>query len=258
MNYSPILSIITAVFELSIIVWTLKSVKRTNVTVVSCAILLLLILYQILEVFVCSSETSSLLFSRLGFLVITWLPASGLLLICFLFPYRSKILLRFVQLMLLAAFLLNIWIISDPNFVKGTVCKIDFASYDSSSAKILIYGAYYQLGLLAMLVLSALGVIQTADGTKRKKMGQVLLGTISFVFPAMMLSIAYPPADDSLTSVLCHFAIFLAIFLARLIFLEKKKLKQFNSELVLSHHFSNYILLLNKIQNLILSGFKGN
>jgi hypothetical protein len=167
-----------------------------------------------------------MVYSRLGFLVITWLPVLGLLLICFLYPYRSRFLLRFVQLMLLSAFLLNIWIISDNGFLQGTVCKIVFASYKSLMPQFLIYGAYYQLGLFGMLVMSALGIIQSDDKRNRLKLGQVLLGTLTFVFPAMLLVIAFASVQGSFTSVLCHFAIFLAIFLARLIFLEKKDLQQ--------------------------------
>jgi len=228
LNYSPLLSIITVIFEILLILWAFIRGKRNKIIFATCAILLLLSIYQILEVFVCMNPAGSIFFSRLGFLVITWLPALGLLLICFLFPYRSKILLRFVQLMLLSSFILNLWILSDHNFVRGTVCRIVFASYSSPMPQFMIYGAYYQLGLLSMIIWSALGIIKSPEYRGRLKLGQILFGTILFVFPAMMVVIAFPPAKGSLTSALCHFALFLALFLGNLIRLEIKDNKEYN------------------------------
>lgn len=226
MVYSPVLSILTAILEIAIIIWALTWGKRNKIIYVSCAILLLLSLYQILEVMVCLNQSDSLLFARLGFLVITWLPVLGLLLICFLFPYRSSFLLRFVQLMMLSAFLLNIWIISSSGFLEATVCKIVFAQYAKMQPQFLIYGGYYQLGLLSMLVMSTLGIIQTDDHRKRLKLGLILLGSTVFIFPAMLLVIIFPPAQGALTSALCHFALFLALALAALLVVEKKDLQK--------------------------------
>jgi hypothetical protein len=224
LSYSPLLSIVTALFELAVIVWALLWGKNNKITFASCAILLLLSSFQILEVFGCINPEGAVSFSRMGFLIITWLPALGIMLICFLFPYRSLFLLRVVQIMLLIAFLLNLWILTDDTFLQGTVCRIVFAQYDSPMPQFLIFGAYYQSGLLGMLLISVLGIIRSSDHQQRIKLGQIHLGTLLFVLPSMLLVIAFPAARNTLTSVLCHFAVILAVFLARLIYLEKRTL----------------------------------
>ena len=212
-------------FEISVLIWALTRSGRDKVVFAGSTILLLLSLYQIMEILTCLSPTGSVMFAKLGYLAITWLPALGLLLICFLFPYRSNTMLRFVQLMLLASFFMNIWILADSSFVHGSVCSIVFARYKHSMPQFNFYGIYYHLGLMGMLVTSTLGIMKSNEQKIRIKLGIMLLGTITFIFPALLVVVVFTPADGSLTSVLCHFALFLAISITLILYHEKKELR---------------------------------
>jgi len=94
----------------------------------------------------------------------------------------------------------------------------------------LFYGAYYELGLWSMLFISAIGIINSENGLNRKKLGQILLGTMAFVLPSMLFVIAFTPARNALSSVMCHFALLFALFMTRLLYLEKNNPTTWGSE----------------------------
>jgi hypothetical protein len=49
-----------------------------------------------------------------------------------------------------------------------------------------------------------------------------LLGSIAFIFPALVTVAVLPIADNALPSIMCHFAMLLALFFIRLVFIERK------------------------------------
>ena len=225
MNYSPILSIITALFEISVAVWALLGAGRKKIIYTGSAILLLLAAYQILEVVICTVPHSSIFFSRLAFIVITWLPPAGILLILLLFPIKTKTIYWFTGLMFTLALLISIWLLIDKNFVTKSVCTVIFARYSNPMPQFIIYGGFYHLGMLGMLFLSAYGVMICKDHKPRLLLGQILLGSLAFILPSLITVIAVPYTRGALPSIMCHYALLLAIFITRLLYLERRQTK---------------------------------
>ena len=159
MNYSPILSIITALFEILAAIWVLMGSGRKKIIYAGSAILLLLAAYQILEVVICTAPQSSIFFSRLAFIVIAWLPPAGILLIALLFPIKEKAVYWFTGLLFTLALFISIWLFIDKGLVTGSVCSIIFARYSNPMPQYNIYAGSYHIGMLGMLFLSAHGVI---------------------------------------------------------------------------------------------------
>ncbi|MCD4796739.1 MAG: hypothetical protein K8R49_06175 [Candidatus Cloacimonetes bacterium] len=222
MNYSPILSIITALFEISAAVWALMGAGRKKIIYTSSAILFLLAAYQILEVVICTELQSSIFFSRLAFIVIAWLPPAGILLIALLFPTKKKAVYWFTGLMFVFALLISIWLFIDKSFVTGSVCSIIFARYSNPMPQYIIYAGFYHLGMMGMLFLSAHGVMICKDQNQRLLLGQMLMGSLTFIVPSLITVIAVPPVRGALPSVMCHYALLLAIFITRLLYLERR------------------------------------
>lgn len=75
---------------------------------------------------------------------------------------------------------------------------------------------------MSMLLLSAYGVINSKDDLQRKLLGQILLGSMAFIIPAMITVIVVPATNGALPSIMCHYALLLAIFISRLVYLEHK------------------------------------
>jgi len=222
MNYSPVLSIITALFEISVAIWAIKGPGRKKIIYASSSILIILAIYQILEVIVCEVYQGNMFFSRLALLMVTWLPPTGLLLIAYLYPATNKKTLRYSQLMFAFAFMIVVWILLDKEFVLDSVCTIIFARYVNPIPRYMIYGGFYQIGLFSMLFLSILGIMKCENDNQQRLLGQVLLGSLFFIYPAMITVIAIPSTTGALPSIMCHYALLFAFFITRLIYLERK------------------------------------
>ncbi len=222
MDYSPGLAIATACFEISVAVWALRGPGERSIIRTTGAILLLLAIYQIIEVSICSNVSAAGFLPQLAFIAVTWLPPLGLVLIANLYRPRSRMLYRNAYSMLAVALGIVVWIALDRGFVSVSVCTAVFARYTSAAPRFMLYSGFYWLGLLGMILFSGYGVKTCDDCHRRRLLFQVFAGTLIFVVPSLLASYFVPPARGALPSVMCHFALLLAIFLTRLIYLERK------------------------------------
>ena len=222
MDYSPGLAIATACFEISVAVWALRGPGERSIIRTTGAILLLLATYQIIEVSICSNVSAAGFLPQLAFIAVTWLPPLGLVLIANLYRPRSRMLYRNAYSMLAVALGIVVWIALDRGFVSVSVCTAVFARYTSATTRFMLYSGFYWLGLLGMILFSGYGVKTCDDCHRRRLLFQVFAGTLVFVVPSLLASYFVPPARGALPSVMCHFALLLAIFLTRLIYLERQ------------------------------------
>ncbi|HEY5270320.1 MAG TPA: hypothetical protein VII97_08285, partial [Anaerolineales bacterium] len=135
---------------------------------------------------------------------------------------KTRTLYYFAYAMFTFCGVLVVSIAVDKVFVTATVCEIVFARYSNPTPLYQTYGIFYQSGLMSMLLLSAYGVTICKDDHQRLLLGQVLLGSIAFIFPALATVAVLPIADNALPSIMCRFAILLALFLIRLVSIERK------------------------------------
>jgi hypothetical protein len=220
-GYSPTLALCTAAFEITVAVLAFRSPGSRPILRTTGGILLLLAGYQLLEVFLCGHPESSL-GARLAFADVIWLPPMGVLLILELAAPTHRVLRRLVGSLFVVAAFLATWILLDPGFVRLTICQAVIATYHSASPLYTFYGAFYQLGLFAMMLGAAFGLVHCEDKGLRRHLADVQAGTIGFVVPALLLEVVRPEFSGSMPSVMCHFALVLAIFLARLVLREKR------------------------------------
>lgn len=225
MGYLPILSILTALFEIIAAVWALRGPGRKSIVYASSAILFLLAIYQILEVIVCTAPLAANFYPKLAFISITWLPPTGLLLIALLYTSKTRAVYGYVRSMFVLALLMVFWVLLDKHFVSDSVCTIVFARYLNPTSKYLIYSGFYWLGLLGMIILSAYGVKIFHD-PNRLLLRQILIGSIAFIAPSLITVLIIPPTKGALPSIMCHYALLLAIFITRLIVLERRHARQ--------------------------------
>ncbi len=225
MDYNPLLSIATATLEIGAGIWALRGPGRRPIVRAAAAILFLLAGYQIVEAVFCTGllSFSGSFLPRLAFIVVAWLPPTGLLLLARLYPTQKPYLHGYAYGMYLFCAGLVLGIAADPRFVTTSVCMIVFARYTNPTPLYQTYGLFYQSGLFGLLVLSALGVIASDDRRQRLLLGQLLLGSIAFIFPSLVTVAALPIAEDALPSIMCHFALLLALFLIRLVAIERRE-----------------------------------
>ena len=225
MNYSPILSIATATLEIGAAIWALRGPGRRYIIQPTVTILLFLAGYQIVETVFCTGllPLTGQLLPRLAFVIVAWLPPTGLLLTARLYPTTSRGFHRYAYAMYAVCALLVTGILLDRGFVSKSVCMVVFARYTTPTSLMQFYGFFYQLGLMSMLLISAFGVTICRDDHQRLLLGQLLFGSIGFIFPALITVSVLPIAENALPSILCHFALVLALFLIRLVNIERKQ-----------------------------------
>ena len=221
MTYSPALAIGTAIFEVSVAIWALRGPGRRPIIRTTSAILLLLAAYQLVEVLVCTQAPVYWFMPQMAFIVVTWLPPLGLLLIAQLSSTQAHVNYAISYFMLAVAFSIVVWIAFDDRFVTDSVCNIVYAKYSSPLPRFRIYSWFYWLGLFGMVVLSALGVRNSPHSGQQRLLKSVLLGSLGFIVPGVIVTHFVAPAEGALPSILCHFAVVLAIFLTRLITQER-------------------------------------
>ncbi|MCD6117530.1 hypothetical protein J7K93_10980 [bacterium] len=222
MGYSPILSVITAIFEISAAIWALSGRGRKTIIYTASAILILLAGYQILEAVICTSW-NGLFLLKLAFIDVAWLPPAGLLLISHLFTGKNqKTILIFSVFMFLSAAGIVVWIFLDNGFVVDSVCRVVFAQYSNPMPKYLYYSGFYWIGLFSMMLLSAMGMGKVNKNPDKKQLKLLLLGSILFIVLSLITVLIFSGMQGTLASVMCHFALFFAIFITRLIYLERK------------------------------------
>ncbi len=224
MDYNPLLSIFTAALEIGGAIWALRGPGRKPIIRTTASILLFLAGYQIVEAVFCTGMlpfTGSLL-PRLAFIVVAWLPPMGVLLIARLYPTSSRILHWYANALFIFCAALVAGIAANKNFVSESVCLIVFARYTNPTPLYQTYGMFYQLGLISMLFISAYGVTVCDERHSRLLLGQVLLGSLAFIIPSLAVVAIIPVANNALPSILCHFALLLALFLMRLVTIEQR------------------------------------
>ena len=53
---------------------------------------------------------------------------------------------------------------------------------------------------------------------------QLLIGSLAFIFPSLITSWGFRIPEVAFASIMCHYALLLAVFLARLLYLERRSL----------------------------------
>ncbi len=216
MEYSPLLAIITGVFEFIAAFFTFFSSGRKRILYPTGVLLLILAGYQFLEVVVCYNP-GQLLFARIAFFDITWLPAIAMWLGLQLIATRKKWMTIIPSTYSVVGLALAVWVMIDPSCVTKSVCEIVIARYISPNPFEIVYALYYQSGILVLIFLPAVGLAYGTDPVLRKHMANLQVGILGFVLPSLVVRILVSNSSGITLSVMCHFAVFLAVSLVVLV-----------------------------------------
>lgn len=216
-GYSPILALVTGLFETVAAFWTLTRPGRRHILRPVGLLLLFLAGYQFIEVVACAT-THSTLAARLAFTDIIWLPPLGAWLVVQLSAADNRGLRWAVIALFAIAAALVVCVFADPGFVTRTVCEVVFARYDQPSPLYYyVYGVYYQAVLAAILVGAAVALARVEDVVQRRHLADVQIGMLGLLLPTVFTQALFTELDGSTTpSIMCHYALILALFLTRL------------------------------------------
>ena len=115
-----------------------------------------------------------------------------------------------------------VWIFVDANAVTKSVCQTVIARYFSPHPFDLAYGFYYQSGLAVLIFGCAAAMVKAEYTTARKHIANLQTGVLGFMLPAMAVRVLIDEPTGILPSVMCHFALVLAVSLVFLIARERR------------------------------------
>ena len=220
-EYIPGLAIITGMIEfITAIYFTMLFKNKKNGIKGLIIILFFLSGYQLLEAANCLGYGSNF-FVRLSFADITWLPALGVYTAYSFNPKKSIYLKTTKNLFILGASFFTAWFLLNPSTAILKSCQSFYATYQNSYPVYTYYAAYYQLGMLLMIILSVRAMITIKDTQKRALVSEFVIGSVMFVIPSMIVTTVFSHLRGSLPSVMCHIAIFLSIFIIKGLLKEK-------------------------------------
>lgn len=207
--------IATFVIEVVLALFTAWRYKFSLVTRLAIILLLTLAIFQLAEYMVCRGLGGSpVLWSRLGFVAITILPPVGL----HLLHVITKSKRRWIPWpgYLLGAVFVAFFALT-TNSITGNQCMGNYVIFQVGHHAGFIYGLYYYGLLVASLSLGWYHLRRKHDARTRRAIGALMFGYAIFLIPTTSAALANPGVLSAIPSIMCGFAVLLALILGLLV-----------------------------------------
>lgn len=221
--FSPPVMLATFVVEVFLAFCVLLRGKHSRASLLIIAILCCLATFQLAEYQVCSDR--SLFWMRIGYIAITLLPPLGMHLISLVtemiwYKYFSYLF----ALMFISAFVLS------SSFIKSAVCGGNYLMV-STAGNLISYGfPYYYYSLLIIALINIYEFLTPRRGEKSPSSDKsayltwLSIGYASFIVPTAGVYFLSPAARAGVPSIMCGFAVFLALVLVLKVYPISRKL----------------------------------
>lgn len=211
--FSPPVMLATFLIEISLAVYVTWRYQLTAVTRLATAILFFLALFQLAEWNVCEGSfgIDSLGWSRLGYIAITMLPPLGFHLATRLAGDRRPVMVATAYAS--AALFAGFFALSGQGIVSQA-CLGNYVIFKSAPEAVPLYAAYYY-GWLAVGTAYCLYMAKYVQQRHHAAALRALaLGYLAFIVPTTLVNIVDPSTIAGIPSIMCGFAVLLAIMLA--------------------------------------------
>jgi hypothetical protein len=208
--FSPPVMVATFLVEVALALYVVVRYKMDAKSRAILALLLCLAAFQIAEYFVCTDTTIAINASRAGYVAITFLPALGLYLMGLITIPLSKIsnVLAFLSSWFVAAYFLL-----SPNAFTSYVCTGNYVIFQLGQVPSMLYGVFYYALLALAIWRGAFFLKNNPDHKNVNPVHWLLTGYAVFIVPVALLTVLHPDTTRAIPSLLCGFAILLAIIL---------------------------------------------
>ena len=211
--FTPLATLVTFVVEIIFAIYVFLKYKSGPFARVAILILVFLGLFQLSEYLICKTNHNEL-FTKIGYISITLLPPLGINLVELATGKKmfSKISYAF-------AGIFSIIIIFVPVFMS-TACPGKFVVFTNLPAFDIFYSIYYYVLLAISIILLLYGITQ--NNKNRNLLAWILTGYGSFIVPTVVLYLVEKVTRYTVVSIMCGFAILLAVIIvAKILPLEK-------------------------------------
>lgn len=209
--FSPPVMAATFLIEIILAIYVLIRYKLNDRSRIIVAILVCLAGFQLAEYYVCTQNANAYSASRAGFVLITLLPALGFYLMSLLtkpLSRKSTIILVSVTAIVASYFLLV------PQVFNNYECTGNYVIFQIGAWQIRLFSLFY-FSLIFLSAEKGIRFLRTKLTKEKARPVQWLLaGYAAFILPVAVMIIIQPKIFSALPSVLCGFAVALALILA--------------------------------------------
>ncbi|MBS3141693.1 hypothetical protein J4405_06150 [Candidatus Woesearchaeota archaeon] len=222
MCFAPYISLSTFVIEFLLSLFFLLKNPKDNLNRIIALISFLLGIYQLNEFLICTTGLN--IFTKLALVTIAILP--GLAITYALILLRKKIKWYWHAFMYIPAlFFILMFILS--NYLKESgFCKTIFIQYPGLGLLGKFFGLYYLMYIVGAIILFYFISSRAKSKFERRLIHLCMLGMFIFTVPTVIFLLFLPAFEIQFASVLCEFALLLAIeFIIVLWYKNKNNLK---------------------------------
>lgn len=202
----------TFIIEIVLAVHVFVKYKLSTVTAVAIALLMCLATFQLAEFNVCEGAwgISNMNWARLGYVAITLLPPLGIHLCAALAHDKRK--WPYLSAYAAGSVFAGYFLLETASAGSGS-CLGNYVIFHHSAPVTYWYVAYYY-GLLFAAIVYALSLAAKSKKHIKRALYALVLGYSSFIIPTTLVNIVAPSTIAGIPSIMCGFAVILAIALA--------------------------------------------
>jgi len=214
--FSPPVMLATFAIEIVLALYALYRYRANKVAKLCIALLVLLGLFQLAEYNVCEGAfgLDSLTWSRLGYVCITFLPVISLHALLTIAKRKAPLLITGLYSLatVFAGYFLTV-----GQGLTSSVCTGNYVIFEVNPQVNTLYMLYYY-GLEIFALYTAWSLART---TKQKKTQRALygltIGYLCLLVPTTTVNIIAPETLHAIPSIMCGFAILMAILIATVV-----------------------------------------
>jgi hypothetical protein len=209
--FTPLVMILTCVIELSLAAYTVYRYKLDIKSRLLVKLLLFLAIFQACEYLISGNYGDPNVWSRIGFVAITFLPALGL---HFIDSVGKPHYPRLVIAGYVLATIIAVYFVFVPDSLSS-VCRGNYIIFHIPSSYSLLNGVYYYGVIAGYLYLARHKMSRTGDSKSEKiALASFSIGTLAFLIPTIIVAVLKPTVQEGIPSVMCGFALIFAFIIA--------------------------------------------
>lgn len=209
--FSPEAMMITMLIEFIGAIWVAARYRLNKVGWLTVGLLVFLGTFQLAEFVICENLTlKDHILAQIGYMSITMLPPLGVSLAMAIAKKKSMIG-QIIMYVLCFAFVIY-WGFFQFS-IDGEKCYGNYVFIEAGNDAMWLYGTYYYVFLAIGTVLSLYWSFKTDDKRQAWALRWLTVGYVVFILPTIVVSLVDPHVDNSIPSVMCGFAVMLALVL---------------------------------------------
>lgn len=209
--FSPEAMMITMLVEFIGAIWVAARYRLNKVGWLTVGLLVFLGTFQLAEFVMCENlSLKDHALAQIGYMSITMLPPLGVSL-AMAIAKKKSLIGQIIMYVLCLGFVIY-WGFFQFS-IDGEKCYGNYVFIEAGNDAMWMYGTYYYVLLAIGTVLSLYWSFKTDDKRQAWALRWLTVGYVVFIMPTIIVAIIDPHVDNSIPSVMCGFAVMLALVL---------------------------------------------